>query len=315
MITGKEEGNSGADFGMGKKGIFGGLNGAMAKFYATIFGVPKEKEVFHGPVLVRRGQNDVALRGNIFSINNGGLPKRDYSVVSSGIREFDSLISSGGFEKSSSILVSGGAGTGKTTFTMQSIYYSIVEYGEKGIYISFEEDTQKIKLHMKNNYGWDFDALEKKGLFAILKIDPVEVSRAVEEFLLNKNGELRIGLEKIELPFVPDKIVVDSLSALAIAFSDDQNYRKYIRELFESLEALNCVSYLISETEQDPKIYSRSGVEEFLADAVVVLYNVNSSGKRENAIEILKLRSSSHRKGLVPYYFTPKGIAIQSKKT
>jgi len=163
---------------------------------------------------------------------------------------------------------------------------------------------------MKKNYGWDFDSLEKDGLFAIIKIDPVAISRGVEELLLEKEGELKIGLEKIQLPFAPDKIVVDSLSALALAFSDDQNYRRYTRELFESLEKLNCISYLISETEQDPKIYSRTGVEEFLADAVIVLYNIKNREKRENAIEILKLRSSSHVKGMVPYSMTSKGIKI-----
>ncbi|MCH7902575.1 circadian clock protein KaiC, partial [archaeon] len=62
--------------------------------------------------------------------------------------------------------------------------------------------------------------------------------------------------------------------------------------------------------EQDPKVYSRTGVEEFLADGVIVLYNINKDGKRENALEILKLRSSSHKKGLVPYKITSKGITI-----
>lgn len=257
------------------------------------------------PVLKR-----VVIPDNLFSIPGGKLNGRDFSVISTGIPEFDALIVAKGFEKGSSVLISGGAGTGKTTFTLQSIYNSIVNYGERAIYLSFEEDPEKIKLHMKKNYGWDFDSLEKDGLFAIIKIDPVAISRGVEELLLEKEGELKIGLEKIQLPFAPDKIVVDSLSALALAFSDDQNYRRYTRELFESLEKLNCISYLISETEQDPKIYSRTGVEEFLADAVIVLYNIKNREKRENAIEILKLRSSSHVKGMVPYSMTSKGIKI-----
>ena len=104
--------------------------------------------------------------------------------------------------------------------------------------------------------------------------------------------------------------ICQGLSALAIAFNEEENYRKYIRELFESLERLNCVSYVISETEQDPKIYSRTGVEEFLADGVVVLYSLKKDGKRENAVEILKLRSSSHSKGMSPYKITSKGITI-----
>ncbi|MCR4335737.1 MAG: hypothetical protein NUV57_04325 [archaeon] len=236
--------------------------------------------------------------------------KQDYSINSTGIKEFDNLITDNGLEKNSSILISGGAGTGKTTFSIQSIYYSAIEHGERGIYLSFEEEPEKIKLHMKKNFGWDLNALEKKGLFAIIKIDPVDVARAVEQVLANRGGELKIDMKKIELPFLPDKIAIDSLSALSIAFTEEDSYRKYIRELFESVEELNCTSYVISETEQDPKIYSRTGVEEFLADGVIVLYNLKKDGQRENAIEILKLRSSAHKKGMTPYKITKKGITI-----
>ena len=163
---------------------------------------------------------------------------------------------------------------------------------------------------MKKNCGWDLGALEEKGLIKVIKVDPVDVARAVEQILLDVKGDLKIDMIKIKLPFLPDRIVVDSLSALSIAFTEVENYRKYIRELFESLEELNCISFVLSETEQDPKVYSRTGVEEFLADGVIVLYNINKDGKRENALEILKLRSSSHKKGLVPYKITSKGITI-----
>ncbi len=251
---------------------------------------------------------------NLFSIKNPSKKKTQrYKIIPTGIKEFDSLISDRGVEKGSTLLISGGAGTGKTTFSIQSMYHSAMTRGERGIYLSFEEEPEKIKLHMKKNYGWDLNALEKKGLFAIIKLDSVDIARSVEQILMDREDELKIDLNKIELPFTPDKIAIDSLSALSIAFTNEENYRKYIRELFESLEQLDCVTYVIAETEQDPKIYSRTGVEEFLADGVVVLYNLKRQGKRENAIEILKLRSSSHKKGMIPYKLTEKGITIQNQ--
>ncbi len=265
----------------------------------------------HRKMQAKRKRN-VIPENNLFYVksNEPVVKSPDYSIMPTGIREFDRLIKDGGIERSSTILISGGAGTGKTTFSIQSIYNSAIERKEKGIYLSFEEDPEKIMLHMKKNYGWGLEELERKGLFTMIKIDPMEISRAVEQVLLDRGGELKIDLQKIELPFLPDRIVIDSLSALAIAFKEEENYRKYIRELFESLEQLKCVSYVISETEQDPKIYSRTGVEEFLADGVVVMYSLKKDGKRENAIEILKLRSSSHQKGMVPYKITQKGITI-----
>ncbi|MBU0662751.1 MAG: ATPase domain-containing protein [Candidatus Diapherotrites archaeon] len=229
------------------------------------------------------------------------------------VSEFDLLVDDGGLERGSTILLSGGAGTGKTTFAMQSLYEGCTA-GERGIFISFEEEPEKIKKHMKKNYGWDFDVLEKNGLFAILKFDSLKLARGVEHMFFGKS-DLDIKTQKLELPFVPDRIGIDSLSALSIAFEDEENYRRYVKKLFDALESTGAISFVIAETEQDPRIYSRSGVEEFLADGVVVLYNLRQKLTRANAIEILKLRSSSHRKGLVMYAIRKgEGIVIDVPK-
>lgn len=295
------------------------LIGKLKNFFASnkLVGVNinrKEKNVVleRKKTKVSKRKHNVIPQNNLFLIKSFDrlIDRHDFSVNPTGIREFDNLIQDRGLEKGSTLLISGGAGTGKTTFAVQTLYYSAVQRREKGIYISFEEEPEKIKLHMKKNYGWDLEALEKKGLMKIIKVDPVDVARGVEQILLDFKGDLKIDMIKIKLPFLPDRMVLDSLSALSIAFTEEQNYRKYIRELFESLEDLNCISFVLSETEQNPKVYSRSGVEEFLADGVVVLYNIKKGDKRENALEILKLRSGSHKKGIVPYKITSKGITI-----
>ncbi len=230
------------------------------------------------------------------------------------VDKFDQLLSDTGVERGSTTLITGGAGTGKTTFCMQSIYHAAMN-GEKCVYLSFEEDPAKIMLHMKKNFGWDFCKLEEKGLIAIIKIDPSKIARMVEGILASESGGLKIKLPTLDLPIKPDRICVDSLSALSIAFEHEDSYRKYIRELFELLESYNSVNLVIGETEQNPKVYSRSGVEEFLADGVVVLYNIRVRGKRRNALEILKMRSGSHVKEIVPYKLGPNGIEILTNQT
>jgi KaiC/GvpD/RAD55 family RecA-like ATPase len=234
-------------------------------------------------------------------------------VLPTRVSKFDELVNDNGIERRSTILLSGGCGTGKTTFCLQSLYYGALN-GEKGVFISFEEEPYKIKFHMKKNFGWDFEKLEKKGLISILRFDPTKIARSVEEAIENQVGMLRIKFEKIELPFKPDRIVIDSLSALSISFENEENYRKYLRHLFETLESYNSVNFVISETEQDPKVYSRSGIEEFLADGVIVLYNLKVDGQRKNALEILKLRSSGHLKKMIPYTISSKGIEIMIPK-
>lgn len=240
-------------------------------------------------------------------------PRKRFEILKVGVSRFDELIGDKGLERGSSVLISGGCGTGKTTFALQSLYYGAAR-GQKGVYISFEEEIEKIKEHMKKNFDWDFTALEKKGLIKFIQLDPIQVARKVEAAGIKEKGALRIEVKPIELPFVPDRLVVDSLSALSIAFEEEENYRKYIRQLFETLETYNSINFILTETEQNPIIYSRAGIEEFLADGVVVLYNIKVRMHRENALEILKLRSSSHEKRLVPYRLTRRGFDIFPEK-
>lgn len=55
---------------------------------------------------------------------------------------------------------------------------------------------------------------------------------------------------------------------------------------------------------------SQEGVEEFLADGVVVLYNLKHGNVRENAIEVLKLRGASHQKKIAAMQVTGDGIVV-----
>lgn len=234
-------------------------------------------------------------------------------ILPVAVDKFDEIIEDRGVERGSTLLISGGAGTGKTTFALQSIYFSAIE-GNRCIYISFEEKPEKIKKHMLKNFGWDFYKLEEQGKVAFMKLDPTKIARSVESMIAAKTGALRIKVQEIEFPFKPDKICIDSLSALSIAFEKEENYRKYIRELFELLEGYDSVNFVISETEQNPKIYSKTGVEEFLADGVVVFYNLKVDRSRKNALEILKLRSSKHLKIMIPYKITKTGFKIEIPK-
>ncbi len=247
---------------------------------------------------------------------DGFLPLRVSTV--------DNLISSGGVERGNTLLLSGGCGSGKTIFLMQSLYNAALN-GEKVAYFSLEEDTQKIKRHMLKNFGWDIEALEKKGVFYTHHVSAMRMARDIEltldefnqseknyiENILDKHPEISlIDAKGVSLPFHPDRIAVDSLSALSNSFMNKEKYRLCIQVLVESLNAHQSLNILVSETEQDPKSYGRVGVEEFLVDGVIVLYNLRKGQLRRRAIEILKLRCSEHVQEVVPYRITQAGIEL-----
>ncbi len=223
--------------------------------------------------------------------------KREY--IKTGIPGFDGLFDTG-IPKGSSVLIAGGAGSGKTIFCLQMLA-NAARRGEKCFYLSFEESEERLKGHMEE-FGWNPDEMIRGGRLVIRRMSSFEMARSVEALLAKEQGELMIEIEPVIFPkgFRPDRIVVDSLSAIASSFvGREQNYRSYINQLFRYFENLGATSFLITETEEVPKIYSPSGVEEFLADGVIVLYNLRKGDVRENAIEVLKIRGTKHIKKVV----------------
>lgn len=232
--------------------------------------------------------------------------------VKTGIIGFDELFSKG-IPKGTSVLVAGGPGSGKTIFCLHVLNHA-ASIGEKALYISLEESESRLKSHMCD-FNFKPDEMEKKGFLRIRRVDPFDISRNVEALLAKAKGELKMNIEDIGglIPkdFTPKWVFIDSLTALEAAFkSGEDNYRIYVEQLFRYFEKLGVTSFLITETEQIPIRYSKSGVEEFLADCVVVLYNLRRGTNRESAIEVLKLRGGKHQKKIVAMEITENGMTV-----
>jgi KaiC/GvpD/RAD55 family RecA-like ATPase len=223
----------------------------------------------------------------------------EYHFLKTGIEGFDKLMEKG-IPIGSDILIAGGAGSGKTILCLQ-IIANAAKAGKKCIYMSFEESEARLKSHMED-FGWNPSELEKKGNFMIKRLSSFEIARSVEALLAKERGDLMIEIEPVILPpgFKPDIIILDSLSSISSYFvGRTEQYRSYIEQLFRYFERLGTTSFLIAETREIPETFSPTGVEEFLADGVVVLYNIRKGDVRENAIEILKLRGAKHLKKIV----------------
>lgn len=233
--------------------------------------------------------------------------------IKTNVPGFDDLIENG-IPKGSNILVSGSAGSGKTTFTSQ-VLMNNATMGKRCFYMSFEESELRMKRHLRQ-YGWDPDKLIKSGNLLIRRYDPFLISRSIEALLAEARGELVIQIDKTKglIPddFKPEIIVVDSLSAIAAAFAGEEAaYRIYIEQLFRSFEKIGVTSFLITECEEGTGKWSKTGVEEFLADGVVAFYNMKKGNSRVNAIEVLKLRGTGHKKKISPFNFIQgKGIEV-----
>lgn len=236
--------------------------------------------------------------------------KRNKTFVETGIPGFDELMDEG-IPEGNSIILAGGAGSGKTIFCLQTLVNHSTK-GEKCLYMSFEESKESLIEHM-DDFGWEPRKLMDEGNLRIERFNPFDITRNVDALLAQQKGELLIDIDPMIIPedFKPSFIVIDSLTAIASAFTGkEDSYRIYIEQLFRFFEKIGATSFLITETEQIPKIFSQTGVEEFLADGVIVIYSIKHGNVRENAIEVLKLRGASHKKKIVAMQITGKGVVV-----
>jgi len=253
----------------------------------------------------------------IFYTNVDTYTKKE-NVLKTDISGFDELFAEKGIPRGNSVLVAGGPGTGKSIFCRQ-ICYNIVSKGKKCMYVSFEEGKERIQRSMEK-FGWDVAKFIEDGSFLIQKINPLDILR-MKFGTLGGSGsatEVSYKIKPLVIPvgFNPEVIVVDSLSAIiSVSITKDKNYRAYLQQLFGFFEETGATSFLISETNPMPTRFSDTGIEEFLADGIVVLYNIQKNVFRENAIEVLKMRYSKHEKRIVLMEITEKGIKVYPNKS
>ena len=98
--------------------------------------------------------------------------------LSTGISSFD-VIAKGGLPKHRTTLVSGTAGSGKTIFAMQFLAAGILEAGEAGVFVTFEESAEDIRKNMRS-FGWDLAQWEKEGRLAFVDASPDPATETVQ---------------------------------------------------------------------------------------------------------------------------------------
>ena len=211
-----------------------------------------------------------------------------------GIEGFDEMVA-GGLPKNSLTLLTGTCGTGKTTFCAQFLYNGATRFGEKGVYISFEENPEIVKTDMKQ-FGMDFDTLEAEHKVVFIKYDPYHIEDIFD--IIESNIRLTGATRGC----------IDSISALGLYVRDIPELRRMIFNLGMTLRKLNCTSIITSEIPPGSTGISRFGVEEFISDSVVVLYYFKTETTFTRAITIWKMRATNHSKKIHPYEINERGL-------
>jgi circadian clock protein KaiC len=225
-----------------------------------------------------------------------------------GIASFD-VIAKGGLPVNRTTLLSGTAGSGKTVFAMQFLAAGIRDAGESGVFVTFEESAADIRRNMRS-FGWDLDGWERDGrlLFVDASPDPgVEIIESGSYDL----GALLARVEYAVRKVGARRVSVDSLGAVFSQFSDQSVVRRELFRISSALKAMDVTAVLTAERVDDYGPVARFGVEEFIADNVMILRNVLEAENRRRTIEILKFRGTDHQKGEFPLtIISGRGVVV-----
>ena len=231
-----------------------------------------------------------------------------------GIDGLDELIE-GGIPRRRMVLVSGSCGTGKTIFSAQFIYRGAVDYGEPGIFVTLDERPSIIREDMLQ-FGWDFKALEEKGMVRIIDGAVTKVGiPSEEELALPETGfnldKLLVEIIKSVKEMGAKRLVVDSLPALGFKYDTEAEVRKAILKMSYVLSKTGVTSIITTEIPQNSGTYSKYGVEEFVADGVIVLNYGSLGGRATRTLHIRKMRGTKHSEHLHPMEITrERGIVV-----
>jgi circadian clock protein KaiC len=230
--------------------------------------------------------------------------KNGVEKLPTGIESFD-MIAEGGLPKNRTTLVSGTAGSGKTVFAMQFLAAGIRDGGDNGVFITFEESPADIRQNMRS-FGWELEAWEAEGKLVMVDASPEPDEEVIEtgDFDL---GALLARVENAVRKVDAKRVSVDSLGAIFSQFSDQSVVRRELFRIASALKKMGVTAVLTAERTEDYGPIARFGVEEFIADNVMVLRNVLDDEKRRRTIEILKFRGTNHQKGEFPFTIVADG--------
>ncbi len=224
--------------------------------------------------------------------------------VPTGVAGLDEMLG-GGLPGGHVVLVTGLPGTGKTCLALQFLLAGAAR-GEKGVYLSLEEDVPQL-VESARQFGWPVDAAVKNGLLQIVRLDPKETRQSLHRI----QGEL--GKELATLG--PRRIALDSVSLLNMLSDDEAGRRATLFALAAACRGTGATTLLTAEADPLHPEVSRDGLSEYVADGVVVLgYRTGADGHRVGlSLRILKMRRTAHVRSVQPYSIGPSGLVVDAK--
>jgi circadian clock protein KaiC len=222
-----------------------------------------------------------------------------------GIEGLDQ-ITEGGLPLGRSTLISGTAGSAKTVLATQFLVAGIRNYGQSGVFVTFEEPAEDLRKNMLS-FGWDLAAFEAEQRLAFVDAAPGEHDLSESEVTGSYDfGAIQARIEHAVRKTKAQRAAIDSIGSVFTRFENPSIVRRELLRIFRALRGLGLTTLVTIERASDAGSIGRHGVEEFVADNVILLGNSLEQEKRRRTIEILKFRGTTHQKGEFSFTITPE---------
>jgi circadian clock protein KaiC len=233
-------------------------------------------------------------------------PRRSSSLpkASTGIQGLDEL-TGGGLPQGRPTLLCGSAGCGKTLLAMEFLVRGAVECGEPGVFMAFEENTTELATNFAS-LGHDLKALvaQKKLVLDFVHVERSEIDETGEYDLEGLFIRLGHAIDRVGAK----RVVLDTIEALFSGLSNTAILRAELRRLFRWLKEKG-VTAIITAERGDTSL-TRYGLEEYVADCVILLDHRVEGQMATRRLRIIKYRGSTHGTSEYPFLIDEGGISV-----
>ncbi len=223
-----------------------------------------------------------------------------------GIIGLDAM-TGGGLPRGRATVVMGGPGSGKTIFALEFLAQGARELDEPGIFVAFEESSDRIMLNAKS-FGWRLED-SRESLF-FLDAQPVADLNHTGSFDLK--GMLAILDYKIA-EMGAQRVVFDALDMVLRLLPNRADQEQEIYRLHEWLLArkiTGLITLKVAGNSFSSDGNAAYGFMHFVVDCAVLLKHVVRSGVSQRTVRILKYRGSAFDENEAPFLIGATGIEV-----
>ena len=233
-------------------------------------------------------------------------PRRGAGLLKAptGIQGLDEL-TGGGLPKGRPTLLCGSAGCGKTLLAMEFLVRGAVDFGEPGVFMAFEENTEELAINFAS-LGHDLKALaaQKKLALEFVHVERSEIEETGEYNLEGLFIRLGHAIDSIGAK----RVVLDTVETLFSGLSNTVILRAELRRLFRWLKTKGVTAVITGERGETS--LTRYGLEEYVADCVILLDHRVDGQITTRRLRIVKYRGSTHGTSEYPFLIDEGGISI-----